>query len=314
VTPIPVPHQVKLAAYNAAGELVKIIYEGAAQYIPADLKLSVDTFLGGSGAVVITFPGAFASGGNTVSWGGYNDSAMLVQGGVYSIKAEITDPFGQVTALIKPVQVIPGGVQQTLRIYNGAGEMVRSINLPAPVAGATRLQTLGDAFALEIDPATGSALQPYKIDVLGNAGWTTASWDGLNDAGAPVSSGSYTLQLVSNEGGKSSVVTSRSVTVLKAAAGSEVLDSALLGPNPVLAGQPALLFYDPAGLAGRRAEALVYNLAGELIGWGGDPNLSGRIDLGLGKAQAGGVYLVRFQLRSGSVITQSRVLKLAIVH
>jgi flagellar hook assembly protein FlgD len=307
------PHRVTLAAYNAAGELVKLIYEGSAQYLPGQLQIDVDRFIGGDGQVSIIFPGVLATGGNTVAWAGVNDSAMLVSGGVYTIKAEITDQWGQTTAMVRTVQVIPGGAQQTLRIYNSAGELVRSIPL-TPVPGATRLELTSDSFALELDPSSGSAKQPFQVDVVGNNGSVTQSWDGLNSAGAPVASGSYSLQLVSNEGGRETVVTARSVTVLKIGEDQGALASALIGPNPVGAKERPTLFYDAAQLGGRRAEALVYNLNGELIGWAGDSAYSGRISLPLDFQRAGGIYLVRFQLRQGLAIVQSRVLKMAVLR
>jgi hypothetical protein len=312
-TPVPMPHELKLAAYNAAGELVKLIYEGPAQYVPGQLQLSSDQFVGGSGSVTITFPGILSTGGSTLTWSGTNDSAMLVQGGTYSIKAEITDQWGQTTALVKPVQVIPGGVQQSLRIYNSAGEIVRTIPL-TPVPGATRLELSSDSYAVASDPSTGSIQQPFKVDVIGNAGASPAYWDGLNDLGAPVASGTYQLQLVSEEGGRETVVTARSLSVLKAPESTALLASAVLGPNPVGAGQAAWLVYDPSLLAGRRMEALVYSLDGALVGWSGDSAQSGRIPLPLGPSLASGIYLVRVQVHQGSALVQSRTLKLAVVR
>jgi flagellar hook assembly protein FlgD len=309
------PHQVKLAAYNAAGELVKIIYEGSAQYLPGALSLNADKFIGGSGSVQISFPGVFATGSSTVGWSGVNDSAMLVKGGVYTIKAEITDQWGQTTALVRTVQVIPGGVQQTLRIYNGAGELVRSVPVAGPVVGATRLEPATDSYALEIDPVTGKATQPYRIDVVGNGGPVSAAWDGLNDRGVPVASGSYTIQLVSNEGGRETVVTSRSVSVLKTGEDNALLAGAVIGPNPSPPGQAPVLVYNAALLpAGRQCSVLIFNLAGELIGQASDGARTGRLRLPLDRAQAGGVYLVRFTVETGPAVLQSRVMKLAILR
>jgi flagellar hook assembly protein FlgD len=305
---------VVLKAYNAAGEQVRLIYEGAAQFVPGELLLSSGSFIGGASALLISFPGVFSTGSNQLSWAGENDSGQRVDGGVYTIKAEISDQFGQVTALIKAVQVIPGMVQQSLRIYNGAGELVRSILLPSAVPGATRLELPSDSFALEIDPATGKAIQAFELDVVGNAGKVPFDWDGLNDHGAPVASGTYTLQLLSNEGGREAVVTSRSVSVLKGVEAIAALDSARLAPNPVGPGQAAYLFYEPALLGGRRLDLRVYSLAGELVGTGTDAGLTGRIDLGLNGGQAGGIYLVRVQLSMGAAIIRARTLKLAIVR
>jgi hypothetical protein len=311
------PHQVTIAAYNAAGELVKIIYQGAAQYLPGDLKLSDDRFIGGSAGVTIQFPGLFATGSNTVAWTGMNDSAMLVQGGVYTIKAEITDQWGQTTSLVKSVEVIPGGIQQSLRIYNSAGELVRVVPISTPVTGATRLDlAVGtDSYALEIDPATGKAKQPLQVDVIGNGGASPQTWDGLNDAGVPVASGTYSIQLVSNEGGQSTVVMARSLTVIKIAEDATILANAVVGPNPATSKDIPQIVYDPSSLAPERScNAIVYNLAGEYIGRADDPNRSGRISLPLEKAQASGIYLVRFTVQVGSAIVESRLLKLAILR
>jgi flagellar hook assembly protein FlgD len=307
------PHRVVLAAYNAAGERVKLLYEGVAQYLPGELNLNADTFIGGGGSLIISFPGVLAGGRNQVLWDGYNDSAMLVDGGVYVIKAEITDPFGEVTALIRTVQVLPGGVQQSVRIYNAAGELVRLIILPA-VPGASRLELLGDSFGLELDPVTGQAVQPFKIGVVGNGGTVYTSWDGLNSLGAPVASGTYNLQLVSNEGGRTTVVESRSLSVLKAPESSRLLDQAQLGPNPLVGGGRVQLFYDPALLsANESVVAQVYNLAGELVAMAEDPARLGRVSLGLDRSAAG-IYLVRCQHRRGQALLRTRTFKLALLR
>jgi hypothetical protein len=118
--------------------------------------------LGGADGVTIQFPGVLNTGGSSVFWGGLNDSAMLVKGGVYTIKAEITDNFGQVTSLIKVVQVVPGGAQQLLRIFNSAGETVREIPLAA-VPGANRMNLPAESYALELD-ASGAVLNPLTGD------------------------------------------------------------------------------------------------------------------------------------------------------
>jgi hypothetical protein len=252
------------------------------------------------------------TGGSSVFWGGLNDSAMLVKGGVYTIKAEITDNFGQVTSLIKVVQVVPGGAQQLLRIFNSAGETVREIPLAA-VPGANRMNLPAESYALELD-ASGAVLNPLKIDVYGNSGWVSQAWDGLNDSGLPVNSGTYTVQLVSQEGGKSAVVTSRSITVLKAPETGSVLDTVIVAPNPAAASAHVQFFYDPSKLAGHELVARVYSLAGELISASSDPNHSGKVDLFAGRQLSSGIYLVRCELREGPALVKARVMKIAVVR
>src|SRR5690606_28300441 len=82
-TPVPVPHQVRLVAYNAAGEQVKLIYEGPAQYLPGHLQLSAEAILTGGAPLLISFPGVFATGSNQVGSAATNDGGQVVEGGTY---------------------------------------------------------------------------------------------------------------------------------------------------------------------------------------------------------------------------------------
>ena len=304
-----------IAAYNAAGERVRVIYSGGAQYLPGSLDLSAPVFIGGDGQITIRFPGAFATGGNTLVWDGSNDNGAMIKGGMYTIKAEIVDPFGKVTSLVQDVQVLPGGTQQFLRIFNAAGEVVRTIHLPVSVKGANGLRMGDTSFGLQVNPSTGAAFQDLKIDVLGISGYQSFAWDGLNQQGLPVNGGTYVIQLVSEESAKETVVSSRSVTVIKGAETTDATASALIAPNPVLPTQKDLaVYYDPNKLFGRSAECRLFNLAGEQVGNGDDPARSGKIVLSPSRALASGTYLVRFEIRVGSVVTKARILKMAIVR
>ena len=315
-TPVAMPHTVFIAAYNSAGERVRILYSGAAQYQLGDLKFSAASIVGGSTALTISFPGVLKDGSGSLVWDGTNDNAGALSGGVYTIKAEITDNFGQVTSLVQEVQVLPGGAQQFVRIFNSAGETVREIRL-GTVKGAADLR-VGDgnaSFGLEIDPATGAATQDYKIEVLGNGGYTVTGWNGLNDQGLPVDNGTYVIQLVSQEAGREVVVTSRSVTVLKGADSVDATASAFLGPNPVLPSNAEIaLYYDPSKLGGKQAACRVYSLAGELVADNSDPKQTGKIVISPIRSLASGTYLVRFEVREGAAVYKARLLKLAIVR
>jgi len=241
-----------------------------------------------------------------------SDAAMYVQGGVYTIKAEIKDPFGGISTLTKQVTVLPGGTQQWLRIYNSAGEVVRSVKLGS-IPGAARLSTDG-SFGLELD-ANGAPLSSLKIDVEGNSGVQTTGWNGLNDLGVPVASGAYNIQLVSIEGGREVVVTARTVIVIKVNDPMAVLESALVAPNPVPATDKEIrVYYNPALLMGYRAKAQLYNLAGELVSESADAGNTGVIYLATDRAISGGIYLVRFQILSGPALYKARVIKAGIIR
>ena len=314
-TPVAMPHTVIIAAYNAAGERVRILYSGAAQYQIGDLKLSAPVFVGSAGQLTIGFPGILADGSTTVAWMGDNDSGTMVGGGMYTIKAEIIDNFGQITSLIQQVQVVPGGAQQTLNIYNSAGELVRTLRLPTPVAGANNLRLDDASYALQIDPSTGKATQALKIDVLGNSGYTSEGWDGLNEQGVPVNGGVYTVQLVTHEGSKDIVVSSRSVTVIKGPDTFDPTESAFAAPNPVLPGNPDIaIYYDPSKMMGAAAGCRMYNLAGELVAQGDDYAGTGRIVLSETRSLASGSYLARFEARIGGAVVKARLIKVAVVR
>jgi hypothetical protein len=321
-TPVPMPYRLVMAAYNSAGELVKLIYDGGAQVLPQSLDSMSGLLIegagpaaGGAGAVTLQLGGQLANGATSISWDGTNNAGAPVTGGIYTIQAQLVDPFGQVTSLIHQVNVLPGSTQQFVRVYNSAGELVRQIQLSAALPGASNLSLSSASFALVIDPATGQAVQPLKIAVTTGTGVSNQYWDGLTDQGLPANSGSYTVQLVSVVSGQATVVATRSLVVIKAADPSTVLASAKVGPNPALpTDKQVWLQYAPAGLEGREPRVELYDLAGEKVAEGVDPGRTGKIEITGGKALSGGVYLCRFELMSESMVYQARVLKVAILR
>ena len=316
VTPVPMPYQFTLAAYNSAGELVKVIYSGSAQAVPATLDGMGALLMAGTTSVTVQMGGQVGTGGTTLSWDGTNNAGAPVSGGIYTLKAQIIDPFGQVTSLIHQVNVLPGGTQQLVRVYNSAGELVRQIQLSTPLAGASKLSVSSSSFALAINPATGAAMQPLKIDVTGGSGLVSSQyWDGLNDHGLPVNSGTYTVQLVSVMGGQQTVADSRSIQVIKSADSNNTLASAVVGPNPVgPQAKQVFLSYDPLSLEGREPRVELFNLAGEKVAQGADPTKSGKIEITGGRSLSGGIYLCRFELLSEGELYQARMIKVAVIR
>ena len=310
------PHQVVIAVYNSAGERVRLLYQGAAQYLPGAMDYSSSVIIGGEATLSIRFPGRLANNGgsNVLAWDGSNDNAGFVSGGFYVIKTEITDPFGQITALTHPIQVLPSGRLLFVRIFNNAGEIVRKINLVNPMLGAMDLRSDSGTFGQQIDPVSGETISGYKINVLGNNGMQSLFWNGLNDRGTPVSNGTYLMQLVSHETNKETIVSSRSVTVLKSPDATDASTSELVAPNPVLNLQPILVFYDPALLMGTEVYCQVYSLTGAWVGCGADPQRQGRIVLQTPSVLASGTYLVHFEIRQQGLVIKARILKLAVVR
>ena len=320
-SPVPAPHHVRIAAYNSAGELVKLIFDGAAQYQPGALGLDQSVIPGGAGSVNIQFPGYLRdpNGGLLVglNWKADNDSGQTVKGGVYTIKAEIVDQFGQVTSLQQSVQVVNVVAENSLTIYNSAGERVADVALPA-LAGTGRFDSMAlsaDSFGAVYSSTTGTmaAGDQFKILLKDEKGVEVpVYWDGRNSAGVPVSSGSYTAELVYHAPGAGGLrtVETKGFVVLQAG-GNVDLSGAYAYPNPVVRATELKIAYTPS--AGCGAAARLYNLNGELVGQADDKAATGTMTFDV-HGTSSGVYLVRLEKLSGAATLARTTLKVAIVR
>ncbi len=317
-SPVPIPHRVTIGAYNSAGELVKLIFDGGAQFQPGDLALSADTIAGGAGGVNIQFPGylydpSVGSMLGGVLWMADNNGGQVVAGGVYYIKAEITDNFGQITTLQRSIQVISVVPENSLNIYNSAGELVARVPLPASGTGRFSSMSLPeDRYAVKFDESNGAPANGYfeiKLKDEMGADYTTG-WYGLNAQGVPVASGSYTAELIYNAGvGGSRVVETKGFVVLRAG-DIATLAGAHAYPNPVTRGGDLYVWY-PVG--SYPATARLYNLAGELIAQSTDVNATGKLTFG-GGSLAPGVYIIKVEKVSGAAVVARTTIKAAVVH
>jgi hypothetical protein len=318
-TPQPMPHHVTLSVYNSAGELVKLLFDGAAEYQLGELKFDRSLVLGGVNSLDIAFPGYLydpSTGGSTtgVLWSATNNSGQLVNSGVYTIKATIVDNFGQITTLQQSIEVVNAKPQNSLNIYNSAGELV--VSLPLPVnSGTGRFESLRlstQSLGVKVNAATG-ALQssPLQVWVTDEHGAQFAvPWSGLNAQGAPVNSGSYIAELVYSSAGAQRVVDTKGFVVLLAGAAASLAD-AYAYPNPVLQGGDFFIHYSPS--PGSFASGRLYDLSGERVGEAVDTSNSGVLRFhpaGL----SGGVYVVKVDKSDGAAVLATTTLKVALVH
>lgn len=307
-TPVPLPHYVRLAAYNSAGERVRVLFEGGAQMLPGELALGEALILGGAAPLQIQFPGQLWDPErgwiDTVAWSADNDNGQTVSGGVYVIKAEITDQWGSVSTLQSTVQVLPGYGDGGLAIYNSAGELVARPPLPLMAAG-TRLTgvRLG---AVDLVPGDGRGLTLYLKDEAGVE--HIAVWDGRNERGALVDGGVYMAKLVyvSPQGVKQ--VEIRSFSVVPAP--QPGLAGATLAPNPSR-GQDWVLWAPPSPDQGLRA--LAYNLAGDLVAQASAQPGASSLRLGH-PSLAPGVYVIVLERQPRRGSTDRRSFKAALIR
>ena len=312
-TPLPVPFQVRIAAYNSAGEEVRLIFQGSASELPSAFMLSSPSISNSDPlGLGILMPGTFVAGGvarsGGILWDLASDAGQKVKGGVYSIKAEFHDSFGMTTSLVKAVQVISDWEPGTAKIYNSAGELVwtQPLDRAATAIGFKD----GNPVLAPVWNAGGTLVGGgLGITLLDSSGLAHAlAWDGRNARGLPVASGTYTLQV--RQGGVGGQVLAKQFTLLETADAMD-LSSAHLYPNPALPGSPISVAYTPQ--AGCTAAVQVFTLGGDLVLTAIDAQGSGRIPLDLA-GQASGVYLVRVGLARDSALRSQRTLKLALVH
>jgi flagellar hook assembly protein FlgD len=305
---VPVPFQLKIQVFNSAGELVDVLFNGAVGTLPQTLDGMSSALIQGQ---PFSYPTLNIAGINPIVWNGDNNAGAFVIGGVYEIQAQIVDTFGQITTLSHTVNVMATPDQQSVRIYNSAGELVRQLILGSPVSGASRLILSTGTLLV----GAGGAPSPLTITVgTSGGGGTSLQWDGLGSSGLPVQTGVYTVLLVSLESNNAAVVASRTVMVMKGPDGVSALDSAYVAPNPATLPGPVYLFYKPALLQGDWPRVELFDLSGEKVAEADDPGLTGKIDVTARHKLAGGIYLARFQLMRGDLLDKARTLKVAVAR
>jgi len=310
LTPVPMPYAIVLAVYNSAGELVKTLYNGPIQIEPTRLD-PLPTVIDGTDATTITFVGLLPGLGQTLSWNGTNSQGQLVSNGDYSLQLKVRDPVGDVSTLTAQIMVLKTGGQNSLRIFNSAGEQVGTVDLSRmPLNLVSFSLPNGPQAVLAFDSA-GNALPGTGLGInfsVAGGGVAFYHWACLGMDSQPLQSGVYTLQLVKTSGGGEVVITSQAVTLLRDA--GRAVPMVRLVPNPAPGNQVAVR-YTVSKLALARAD--LYDLAGEKVGSATDPGRTGTMTLDLGKL-SGGVYLVRFVQVSNGAIWMSKTLKLGVLR
>jgi len=306
-----VPLRISISLYNSAGERVRQLFEGGANSLPIELSLSGSLIISGEAGVSLELGALLSNGQSSLLWTGVNDNGQAVSDGMYYFKVETTDPFGHVTSLIKDIQVIAPSEPDTLAVFNGAGELVWKATLGGSLGQAAGLSFSATTFAVAYDPLTGAVLDPLWIYVYDTSGGgLSAPWDGRSQTGAPLASGSYTVQLITGLPAARAVVQTKPIVILNTGIGAPSAE-AYFAPNPVLPGKVAELIYSL--YPGAHGTLRLYNLAGELVCQREDSRRTGKISLGGGPALASGIYLAEFEQQILGRPAKRSILKLAVV-
>jgi hypothetical protein len=318
---------VEVTLYNAAGEVVRELFEGRASTGISTIELSSTTVVGGQSPLTLSFNALLQGVGGSLVWVADNDSGQAVSSGTYYVSIKTSDQFGAESTVSREIAVIAApGAGGGLDVFNAAGERVAQFDLSrfadpivdfrvdtptfSPVTAPGLSGTAGAGSKVEGGIVSGSGLLIHLLDTKGAT--HTIEWNGRNDQGVAVASGGYSLILnhVDPVDG-SKHKKAGSVQLLQN--GLE-LDSArlLVGPNP--ARDFVKAFYAVQGSAAVRfAQARLYNAAGELIATTVDDAGQGWLSFDV-RPMSSGVYIVStvIQLSNGRIVRLSQ--KVAVLH
>lgn len=315
----PYPYVFEIAAYNSAGEKVKLIANSLINRNLTGVSALANGADGGvfnpkKGPLTIRISGVNTpeQSGNSYSdfnWDGTSDNGQDIAPGIYYIKLTTQDTYGHTDTMIKEVSLFRSRETVKLSIYNSAGEIVRvlqSADLPL------------DKISLQVEDVLKVG-DPGDNMTVTYGGLLPFVWDGKNSSGLAVGSGVYELVLeVVNEAGIKTTMT-RPVNIL-----SRRNKSAFTGekvyPNPCYIGentfQSARALW--TALATGKMEIAIYNIQGELI-----KNLSAALSDGhadwdiktnSGVPVSSGLYVFVMKARTDAGEVVVKTVKLAVVN
>jgi flagellar hook assembly protein FlgD len=305
VTPEP-NYTTTIKVYNSAGEIVRMYNTVGTYDIVDNFEIENQVFSPDNGQSV-----KIIIEGKVYSWDGYNQLGSPVENGVYYIHVEAMDKSGFVHSVTKDVTVLTNSVKIQIRVYNSAGEIVKTI--PAAVS-----LTKTGANVVKIVPEPPEAFVPnetvqnyVEIHYMGQV----IKWDGTNDLGTVVDNGLYTIQVVNIDESGTLTVAKADVTVLHQ--GFEVVNNVRIIPNPIDVRKNAILTIRYDAIAGTKVKAKIYNVAGELVKVAENGDNTNEIQWNMrdtDKRIVQGLYIVVLEARTGNGLSKTVISKFTIVR
>ena len=305
--------RISFLVFNSAGEKVREFHPDLSlKELPLSVGSQVSAFIpdAGQSAELQLSPGAAMLG-----WDGSNDQGQWVAGGNYHLQLAFSDPWGKVTTFNAQTTVIREPSELDVQIFNSAGELVRHMLNRAVPSQESELTISGSAFVPPPQALNPDLRSPGKgvlidFDGTGPGGLT---WDGRNDHGEVVASGSYLVQASLQIPGRKALVFSRDVSVLDASP-QALLDGALLLPNPLRVRGGQLEIRGAAGPgASQELTARLYSLDGQFVTLA-QAAPAGQLALRLPRELAAGIYLVELSAVDLGGSRHRKLLKMALVY
>jgi len=194
--------------------------------------------------------------GTTFIWDSKNDNGQFVNNGVYYIKIEEKDEFGHTNVKITSISVMNIEQYVEIRIFNSAGELVRTIK--------ENKNYIPDKIMLSVDDVLAIDKERTAIQLTyGSNPSDTIIWDGKNDLGNLVSGGTYEIQVIAKSANGMSVAASKTVLILNET--KQFISNVKAYPNPYTGVLTNKLKFTWDYNGNGTVKIYIYNTAGELI-------------------------------------------------
>jgi flagellar hook assembly protein FlgD len=309
-----------IAVYNSAGEKVATISDSPVSNKLGDVNMTVNGEVSGildpsEGNLKIILPGLQSEtqpvnpGGAIFTWNGTTDAGQQVAPGLYYVKFTMQEEYGAVDTVVKSIQIIRSDTYTRISIYNSAGEVVYRVNLPVVQLSAISL-------AVDDVVTVGKGASTVQI---GYAAGLMDTWDGMNDQGRIVDSGTYEVRVEVATGNNIDVAASKTITILNGGISGMISNIEII-PNPAVisdsTGSSVQIKWQASGTG--KVDIQINNISGELI-----TNISASLQAGSvywnlqtknGQNVAGGLYVLIIKAAGDNGETQIKVVKAVVVR
>ena len=305
-------YTVNINIYNSAGEVVKTIkvkeYSQPINNITLSQTNTITELQGPNSTISIYYGGVLIS-----TWDGSDNSGNPVTNGTYEIKVDSVSPTGVVTSVDQQAVVDRHIATITANIYNSSGELVRTLYYTTGQGTNAQMTNVNLSANLMTLGSTANSGSTTLLQIFINTSATpvTLTWDGTNNTGSNVTSGTYSVQLHWDDGNGQTTDITRSVVVMTGGASGTVLAE----PNVLEPSSTLTTTFNGSGITNASIlSAKVYTIAGELVASiPGTPGVATNQWTATGMAS--GVYIVAVEVRDvNGGILEHQLLKVLVLR
>jgi flagellar hook assembly protein FlgD len=245
----------RVLVFNEAGEVVKTILVTEFSEPLLDVYVKVDDIIDSLHDIAYVYYRGQVIG----HWDGTNEEGVPVTNGQYYVKIDNIDVYGAVESITTDVTVSRIMATVKVNVYNGAGELVRTLS-----------DALMDVGEISTDVTLSHrVISPAYRDGNTNAALTITMgdgirfvWDGRDAEGRIVPNGQYYVEVRTTDEDGASMVIVRDVAVNHGSL--DLAGGVTAFPNPADRSASEIRFRAGASGAGLTLKVRVYDISGQL--------------------------------------------------